>query len=431
MNNYVSVLVKTTELASGLRIVTVSLPHLHTAAIAAFVKVGSRFESPEENGLSHFVEHMLFRGTAAYPSSLDLNFAIESVGATLYAETGRDLSLFHIALEPALLDAGLALFGELFLRPRFGDIELERALILEEMVEDYDDSGVEINGDDIARGLIFGDHPLAQRVIGPSANVQRFTEAEVQRHFARHYCAKNMLLCVAGPVQADAVVASAERYLSALPPGAEVPVVSPQFEQSEARYRYVRDRGAQTSVNIVFRGIGDLDPDYVTSLALLRAIDDGMSTPLHYQICDQKGLAYSIGAGIEPLADVALLEIASQTSGAKVPALIRSVLELLSRFREQPISEAELVKIKRRYRYDLLAAVDDSYAMANWFGGTRLYYAPPELAQRIAEMDQVTAESVQAVAKRIFTPARLAVAVVGNLSAARQGEIRDIVQSWR
>jgi Fe-S oxidoreductase len=107
----VSADVQTTELESGLRVTTVALPHLHTAAIVLFVKVGSRFETPQDNGLSHFVEHMLFRGTDDHPTSLAMNVAIESLGGTLYAETGRDLALFHLALEPDLVDAGLACAG--------------------------------------------------------------------------------------------------------------------------------------------------------------------------------------------------------------------------------------------------------------------------------------------------------------------------------
>ena len=96
-----------TRLANGLRVVTVDLPHLHTASLVLYVKVGSRLERPEDNGLSHFVEHMLFRGTEGHPTSYDINFAFESLGGTLYAETGRDYSLFQVTLVPALVDGGL------------------------------------------------------------------------------------------------------------------------------------------------------------------------------------------------------------------------------------------------------------------------------------------------------------------------------------
>jgi predicted Zn-dependent peptidase len=106
-------------LDNGLRVVTVELPHLHVATLVVYAKVGSRYETPRDNGLSHFLEHMLFRGTRRYPSSFALNFAIEELGGTLYAETGRDYSLYQISLDPELVGDGIALLGEIFGAPAF------------------------------------------------------------------------------------------------------------------------------------------------------------------------------------------------------------------------------------------------------------------------------------------------------------------------
>src|SRR5512143_2255584 len=115
--------VETTTLDNGLAVTTVALPHLHTAVCALFIKVGARFELPEDNGLSHFTEHMLFRGTERYPTSLALNTAVEQLGSTLHAETGRDYSLYQLALEPELAGDAIGVLGELLARPRFDDIE--------------------------------------------------------------------------------------------------------------------------------------------------------------------------------------------------------------------------------------------------------------------------------------------------------------------
>ena len=410
--------------------VVVELPHLHTATVVLYAKVGSRFESPSDNGLSHFVEHMLFRGTTRYPSSYALNFAIEDLGGTLYAETGRDYSMFQVALEAAQVEPGLALFGEIFANPGFADIELERKLILEEINEDYDEKGVEINGYDIARALVFGEHPLSQRIIGPRANVMGFTIDDVRRHFDRNYCARNMLLCVAGPVHTREVVDDAQKHLGELPAGELVATVSPSFAQSAPLYKFIPDSGSQTSVNVLFRAVPELDPDYVAAIALVRALDDGMSTPLHYQLCDQLGLAYSIQAGLDPLHDVALVDISASTANANVAALLDRLLALVASFRDQPVSGADLAKLKRRYRYELVSAADDANAMAGWFGGTGLYYPPPSFTERIRAVDALTAADLCRVAKRIIQPDRLAVAVVGSLTRARQAEVRATVNGF-
>jgi predicted Zn-dependent peptidase len=423
--------VETTFLDNGLAVTTVALPHLHTAVASLFVKVGARFETPADNGLSHFTEHMLFRGTERYPSSLALNTAVERLGSTLHAETGRDYSLFQLGLEPVHVPAAIAVLGELLGRPRFDDIELERALILEEINEDYDEQGTEINADDIARGLAFEDHPLGQRIIGPRDNVERFSAADVRRHFTAFYGARNANLCVAGPVTHGAVVEVAARALSSMPAGtrAEVPAAPPIV--AGPRLRHVPDAGSQTSLAILFRAVPELDPAYVSLVALLRVLDDGMSTRLHYTLADQKGLAYSIHAAIEPLADAALFEIAGATANAKVPSLVRELLALLAGLRNGEITTDELDKARVRYRYENLASIDDAAAMAGWFGGTALYYKPPTMSERLAAMSAIGVDDVVRVADQVLVPDGLVLAAVGTLSRARLGELKQVVSDWR
>ncbi|HEY0253216.1 MAG TPA: pitrilysin family protein, partial [Kofleriaceae bacterium] len=409
---------------------TAPLPHLHTAVVSFFIKVGSRFETPEDNGLSHFTEHMLFRGTERYPSSLALNTAIEHLGSTLNAETGRDYSLFQLSLEPELVPDAIAVLGELLARPRFDDIELERALILEEINEDYDEAGVEINVDDIARGIVFGDHPLGQRIIGPRSNVERFSLADVRRHHGAYYGARNANLCVAGPVTHHEIVAQAEKSLAQMPSGhrAEVPM-APALHKGPI-LEHVKDAGSQTALSIVFRAVPELDPRYISLVALLRILDDGMSTRLHYTLADQKGLAYSVHASIEPLADTALFEISSATANAKVPSLIKELFTLLDGLRAGKITDDELAKARTRYRYETLASIDDASSMSGWFGGTALYYEPPSLTQRLEQMAQVRVADLKAIAEQVLTPEHLVIAAVGSLSRARLGELRGVIKDW-
>ncbi len=423
--------VETTTLDNGLAVTTVALPHLHTAVCALFVKVGARFEQATDNGLSHFVEHMLFRGTEAHPTSLALNTAVERLGSTLHAETGRDYTLFQLALEPEFIPQAIELLGELLGKPRFSDIELERALILEEINEDYDEQGVEINADDIARGLVFADHPLGQRIIGPRENVERFSLADVRRHFTACYGAANANLCVAGPVEHARVVDQAARALAVIPRGQRVEVPPAPLSLAGPRLHHVRDAGSQTSLAVLFRAIPELDPAYVALVALLRVLDDGMSTRLHYPLADQKGLAYSIHAAIEPLADASLFEITGATANAKVPSLVRELLALLDGLRRGTVGEDELAKARVRYRYETLASIDDAAAMAGWFGGTALYYPPPSLSERLAQIERVQVADVVRVAEQVLAPENLVLAAVGSLSRARLGELRAAIHDWR
>ena len=144
------------RLPNGLKLVVVETPHLHSATVCLYVRAGSRYERAETNGISHFLEHMLFRGSARYPSSFALNLAIEELGGTLYAETGRDYSLYQISLNPRLLGRGMEILGDLFRAPELRDIDLERQIIVEEILEDLDERGRNVNIDDQSRKQVWG-----------------------------------------------------------------------------------------------------------------------------------------------------------------------------------------------------------------------------------------------------------------------------------
>jgi predicted Zn-dependent peptidase len=418
-------------LANGLRVVTVELPHLHTAALVVYAKVGSRYETAADNGLSHFLEHMLFRGTARHPSSYAINLAIEELGGTLYAETGRDYSLYQMSLDPELMDRGVALYGDIFGAPAFTDIDLERQIVLEELNEDLDEKGRDINLDDLARAAAFPGHPLGQKITGPRANVEGFDEGDLHRHFARFYGARNLILTVAGPVRRAEVLAAAEAAFAGLPAGETIVPAPPPPFSSGPTYLYVDNPGAQTAFQLLIRALPESHPDYVATQALCRVLDDGMTTRLHYTLCDQLGLAYYVNGSLEPFHDTALLELDGASAHAKLPELLARALGLLGEFRERPVSEAELAKAKRRYRLDLRAAIDDVDAMAGWFGGTELFYVPVEFEQKAARMEAVTAEDIQRVARTVITPERAVVGVAGALSASLRREAEKVVSNWR
>ena len=417
-------------LDNGLRVVTISLPHLHSATLVMYAKVGSRYETPADNGLSHFLEHMLFRGTKRHPSSYQLNYAIEELGGTLHAETGRDYSLYQIGLLPELVGEGVEIFGELLGAPRLTQIDLERQIILEEISEDMDERGRDLNLDDRTRAAMFPAHGLGQKITGPRDNVRRFSAADVRRHLKRFYGAHNLVFCVSGRVKHDEVMAAATRALSSLPSGKAAVTDSPQELHGAPHHLYVEAPGAQTQLAILFRALPEADPDYMALQMLSRVLDDGMSTRLHYTLCDQKGLAYYVQGGIEPFHDTALFEVQGAASHAKFPALAEEALVLLDRFRQEKVAAKELEKARRRYRADLMAMFDEPDSMAGWFGGTELFYPPQTFAQRAARMDAVTAEDVLRVAQKVIQRERLVVGAAGALTRTQRGRFEKIIEKW-
>src|SRR6185369_12633384 len=229
------------RLSNGLRMLTIETPHLHTASVCLYVRAGSRYETPATNGLSHFLEHMLFRGSGRYPSSFALNLAIEELGGTLYAETGRDYSLYQITLHPKQVARGLEILGDLFSSPAFRDIDLERKIVVEEILEDLDDRGRNVNVDDQSRRLAWGNHPLGYPITGPMRNVKRFSLADVRAHFRRFYGAANMVLAVAGPLDHGDVRAQAREAFARVHPGSRRRPRAPQPNSHGPRFRAVHN----------------------------------------------------------------------------------------------------------------------------------------------------------------------------------------------
>jgi predicted Zn-dependent peptidase len=417
-------------LPNGLTVVTVELPHLHSVSVVMYSRVGSRYESAADNGLSHFLEHMLFRGTERLPDAYALNHAIEALGGTLYAETGRDYSLYQISLHPETLLPGLELFGEIFAQPSFSDVDVERRIVLEEMHEDHDEDGELVNIDDLARLAVWPDHPLGYRITGPYENVERFDDADVRRHFASHYGARNMVLAVSGAVKRDDVIGVLHRVFGALPEGQAFETAPPPDTQTEPRFLYVKREGSQTNVQLLFRAFPETDPDFPALIALGRIIDDGMSTRLHRRVVDELGLAYYCSASLEPFVDAGLYDIDAACVHAHVPALVKETLGVLAKLRDTPPTVAELEKAQRRYRWDLESTFDDPDAMAGWWGGTELFFGPRSVEDKVQRVKNVTGQDVQRVAARLVRPERLTVACVGTLTKKLEREVRRIVEKF-
>lgn len=424
--------VVTGELPNGLKVVTVETPHLHTSAVGLYVRTGSRYETLANNGLSHFVEHMLFRGSAQYPSSFALNSAFEDRCGMLSGETGRDYSLYQVQPKPGDLPTVLDIFGDLFSAPLFVDIELERAIVLEEILDDFDERGQRTNIDDVGRAYAWPGHPLGFPITGPEANIRRFTRRDVAAHFRRYHGARNLVLSVAGPVDSAEVMATAAEAFARLAPGQErAPRPAPRSFPGPALH-CVRTDSAQVEVQILFRAIPDDHPQFPAFVAFLRLLDDGMSTPLHYRVCDRKGLAYHVNAGLDPLADTSLVEISAACASEKLLDLVQEIFSIVCELRDQPIPPAAIEKAKRRYARDLEAGFDDVDGLCNWFGDSLLFGRPLRSpSERYSRMADVQGADIQDVAKAVFRPEHLVVTAVGNFDAKRLRKTRALVQSFR
>jgi predicted Zn-dependent peptidase len=419
-------------LGNGLRVVSVELPHLHTCALALYLHAGPRHETPAENGLSHMVEHMLFRGTARHRTSRAVSEAVEGLGATLDGATDRDLSVLHMSLPPERVGDALELLGAVVHRPRFADIEAERALMLEELSEDYDEEGRETNADDLACGAQFDGHPLGQRIIGPWENVRRFTRAEVKRHHARCYVARNAVLCAAGPVTHSAFARAAARHLGALRPGREAAARPAPPVAGGPRLVHSPCAGPSVSIALTLRGITRTDPrQWAAFEALLYVLDGGMAGRVYQRLCVRDGLAYTVDAEIADHGDATLLQFTAEVAPANLVRVVADTLDVLRGLGRRPVPDAELQRVRETYRLSILGQLDDPVAMAEWFGAARLFRQPQPPSQRLAHMSRVTPREVMLAARHVARPEGLALAVVGPVRRSDRRALRQATAGVR
>lgn len=420
-----------TTLHNGLRVVVVPQPHLQGASLSLFVKVGPRYERPDTNGISHFLEHMLFRGTPRYETAYDLTFAAEAIGGSLDAGTYADFTHYQIGVPREHADKALELLGELIAGPRFSELALEKQIVREEILADLDEQGREVDPENLSRMLIFGsDHPLGFKITGHAENVDRFSVEDLRAHMEAHYGAANMALVATGAVEPAQVFAQAERVFANVPRGRITLIEGPPPPRHDEHLRFVQHRVSQSDVHMCFRAFGSDDPQFTALKLLARVLDDGMSTRLHRRLTDDSGLAYETFAALDPYEETGVLEVGASVEHDKVPEVLKVVLEMLDELRDVPVSERELEKARLRYHWTLRRIVDSPEDMAMYAGTQAIFGRSLSLSSLWTQVAKVTAADMQAAARRVIRPENLYIVCVGRPNAAARKRAERIVKGW-
>ena len=419
------------KLPNGLDVVLVPMPGVHRAVASLYLRVGSRFEGLEDNGISHFLEHMVFRGTASLASAHDQALAFERLGATLYAATHVDHGVMSVSVPPINLERVLALLAEVTIAPRFTDIEVERGIVREEILEDLDDDGRDVDADNIGRALIYDNHPLGYTITGGLDALARFDDRMIRAHHARHYTGDNAVLCVAGRIgEVDAMARTIEQHFSSLPRGQRVSAVPPPDAQKKPRFSFVENTSSQTDLRIAFRALGEHDPREPAVEMLMRVLDDGMSTRLYERICDRLGLCYDVSGMFETYEDDGVLDVAAGVAHERALQVTKEIFALLHDLASHGPREEELAKARDRHLWSVEAMLDDPDSVAGFYGLAALAGIARTPMARHEAMARQTAAEVRAAAEMVFRPERLSVVAVGLLSESEERKLERAVRAY-
>lgn len=406
-----------TTLANGLRILTVRIPHVQSVSLGFFLDVGSRYESEPLAGASHFIEHMVFKGTQRRPTPLDIAEAIEGKGGILGASTGLETTLYWAKVASAHLPEALDVLSDMLLRARFesSDIEKERAVISEEISYTLD------TPDGLSQLLVnqlqWPEHPLGRDVAGTRQSVAAISRSALLDFVADHYRPGRVILGLAGQIEHEQIVTWAQSNMAEWESGTPIrwepaparprgPMLKVEFKEIE-----------QAHLSFSFAGLSRGDPDRFVLRLLNLILGEGMQSRLFQQVREQLGLAYSVGSFMSSLQDTGAVGLFAGVGHDRADEAIRAILDELDRLRQEPIAESELAKAVEFVRGRLALSMEDSFTVAAWYARQRLL--GPEVlepSEVVSRFEEVQASDIQRLAGAIFQMDKLNLAVVGPFS---------------
>lgn len=417
-------------LSNGLTVHVLDMPHLHSAYVAYLVRVGSRHERPEENGISHFLEHMLFRGCDGYPDTQALNGAIEDLGGSLDGFTTRDYTGYATAVHPDGLRPALEILGQMMRTPHLRGLTTERRVVREEMLDALDERGRLIEVDALAHEHLFGGHRLGQRIEGLRRNLPHFSRDALHRHRRRHYTGANSVLCIAGRIDRP-TERSVERAFGPLPAGQRRSDGNrPPVAHSPASMRIRRHRSPQTRVRFSFRTVPEVHRDFPALVWLRRWLDGGLSAHLQTELVHRLGLAYEVSASLDSYSDVGLFDIELAVENDRLPRAVEALGTLVGDVVRREFSTEEIRRVQERYRSSFEFMFDSPSELTGWFGVASLFGHDETPRDRLQRVLAVEPGDVQRAVTRLFDLRRLAVTGVGGADPTTIRAARRALARW-
>lgn len=417
-------------LSNGLRLMAVEMPHLHSAEIAVYLKVGGRNDPPGKEGLSHFLEHMLFRGTTEHPTTMELETAFEVIGGNVNASTDEESTCYFSRVHPQFVAEGVALFSSMLLRPTLPGTEVEKRIITEEALEDINEQGEEINTHNLASRLLWPGHPLGAPTIGYLETINNFTEEDLRGHMARYYVPANAVVVVAGDVKADASFAACEAAFGSWN-GTKPPSATPPPDQQDGPQAiFVEDSDSQVHLQIAFRGFARPDPRIVVTRLIRRILCGGGSSRLHLSLRERLGIVYSVDASISAYEETGAFAIELSTAPENLVRAVEEVLKETRRLACEPMPGDEMQRIKQGYFFDLEYSRDSSFEMQVRYGWGELMGLVRHLEEDHAEAAAIEEETLRSTARELFAPHNLNLVAVGPWGVAAKWDIQGILKEY-
>lgn len=408
----------------GLRILTSRMPHTQSATIVLYVGAGSRYESPEEAGISHYVEHMCFKGTTRYPTSQEISEAIEGVGGVMNASTDRELTAYWCKVPVTHFHKALDVLADMIREPIYeaDEIEKERQVILEELAMTYDVPSY--RAEMLIDEVMWPNQPLGRDVGGTRDSVAGITRDMMLDYMGRQYTLPNLVVSIAGNIHHDEAIEAVERRFrgwAGHSPGDWYPADDSQESPS---FGMERRKTEQAHLCVALKGLSSSHPDRY-ALDLLNAIlGEGMSSRLFLELRERRGLVYDVHTTVSHLRDCGTFIAYAGMDPKNARTAVQSILEELDRVKSG-VPEEELHKAREYLKGRLVLRMEDSRSVATWMGAQEmLTNRVRTVKQVLSAVDSVTTDDVQRVANELLVTEKLSTAIVGPFRSERPFQSR-------
>jgi predicted Zn-dependent peptidase len=408
---------RVTKLHNGLTVATAEMPHMLSVSVGLWVGVGSRYEPAPLNGVCHFIEHLLFKGTKKR-SAKEISEAVEGIGGYLNAFTSEEITCFHARAGYERFDELLDVLLDMLLGSRFDPPEIakEREVIKEEIAMGLDEPQHHVQ--ELLNATLWPDQPLGRPITGTNRTLDAMTRSHLLGYLRENYVAGNVVIVAAGRLKHRQVVRTATRYAPRLPATARPCVTAARVDQQHPRIRLFTKKTEQTQLALGIRTCSRHD-DRRYALRLLNTIlGENMSSRLFQVVREDRGLAYSIYSTPSFYSDAGDLVISAGLDTDNLPKVLRLILRELQRMRESAPSIAELRRARDYVIGQINLSLESADNQMNWVGEQLIGYGkvmrPVQVKRRLRE---VTAGEIRAVARDFFRPDRLNLALVSPLAS--------------
>ena len=399
-----------TELDSGVRVVTEELPSVRSIALGFWVRTGSRNETVEQAGISHFLEHLLFKGTDRF-SSTEIDEIFDGMGAEINAGTGKETTSVYSRFLDQHLERAFDVMADMVLRPSYPDIESERQVVIEEIAMYEDEPSDKVH--DVLARAVFGDHPLGRPVIGRADVIASVPVPDIARYHDLRYGAGNLVLAGAGNIDHDRLVALIEQAQGELPDAQNGH--ADQAVQSEPRRLFHQKETEQYHLCVGAQGLSRHDDRRFVLRVLDTILGGSTSSRLFQEVREKRGLAYAVYSYQSHYLDAGQTAVYVGTRPENVRQVFEIVGRELERIRTEPVSAEELNRAKENVKGRTVLSMESPLARMNRLGSALLMDVPLlSLDETLARIDAVTIEDVGDLAADLLDAERLCAAGVGG-----------------